>query len=312
MSFAKHETFHIREGWLFKGMAAIKDAEHNRQLPTIFLDKDAPERLGIGRNMVRALRFWMQATGLTEEHSEGPPPRRNVQRLTGFGEWVWQYDPYLEDEATLWLIHYHLISSATQATTWHWFFNYFTPVIFEPDACVAALKSWMLSDYQGKPVAEQTLKKDVGCLIRTYLPARSTLTPESSLESPLARLGLLSQIEAGRQPRYRLEQSDPANLHPLIVLYVLLDQQKRQYADTQNRQIGLHQVLRNPVNVGRTFNLSTAGLTALLDALNKQYPYLRVDFTRTAGLDQLTLPNYTPQEILALYAEEQNTSGGAA
>ena len=57
MSFAKHEAFYIREGWLFKGMAAIKQAEGDGQLPTIFLDTDAPERLGIGRNMVRSLRF---------------------------------------------------------------------------------------------------------------------------------------------------------------------------------------------------------------------------------------------------------------
>ena len=309
MSFGKHETFHIREGWLFKGMAAIKDAEHKKQLPTIFLDDDAPERLGIGRNMVRALRFWMQATGLAKEQSEGDRPRRTVQRLTDFGEWVWIYDRYLDDEATLWLIHYHLLCSAAQATTWYWFFNYFTPVTFEPDTCVAALKSWMLSDYQGKPVAEQTLKKDVSCLIRTYLPAKTTLTPESSLESPLARLNLLSQVEAGRQPRYRLEQNASANVHPLMILYVLLDQQRRQYPDTQNRQIGLYQALHSPMNVGRTFNLNAAKLTVLLDALNKQYPHWRVDFTRTAGLDQLTLPVGSPQEILDAYVEEKSLVG---
>ena len=62
MGFAKHETFYIREGWLFKGMEAIKKAEAGGHL-NIFLDNDAPERLGIGQNMVRAQRFWMQATG---------------------------------------------------------------------------------------------------------------------------------------------------------------------------------------------------------------------------------------------------------
>ena len=73
MPFAKHETFHIREGWLFKGMDAIcRD-------PTIFLAKDASERLGLGKNMVRALRFWMTSTGLAEEYQED---QRTHQRLT--------------------------------------------------------------------------------------------------------------------------------------------------------------------------------------------------------------------------------------
>src|SRR5947208_135023 len=89
MAFAKHETFYIREGWLFKGMAAIKKAEGVGRLPTIFLDDNAPEVLGIGHNMVRALRFWMQATGLAEEKLED---RQRVQRLTPFGEQVWNYD----------------------------------------------------------------------------------------------------------------------------------------------------------------------------------------------------------------------------
>src|SRR5438105_15368193 len=117
MAFAKHETFYVREGWLFKGMAAIKKAEEAGHPPTIFLDPDAPERLGIGQNMVKALRFWMQATGLTEEQLED---RQRTQHLTIFGSRVWDYDRYLEDDATLWLMHYHLVCNEAFATTWYW------------------------------------------------------------------------------------------------------------------------------------------------------------------------------------------------
>ena len=101
-------------------MAAIQHAEDNDELPTIFLDKDAPERLGIGRNMVRALRFWMQATSLAEEVKK---QSKTVQRLTPFGRLVWENDPYLEDDTTLWLIHHQLVSNLDQATTWFWFFQ---------------------------------------------------------------------------------------------------------------------------------------------------------------------------------------------
>ena len=174
LTFAKHETFYIREGWLFKGMAAIKQAEDTNSPPTIFLDSDAPERLGIGRNMVRSLRYWMQATGLAEERSEG----RTVQRLTPYGELVWQYDPYLENDGTLWLIHYHLVCNRELATSWHWFFNHYAPNSFTDEQALNALRNWVVTAATERQVAKSSLKKDIACLLRTYLPDNRAKTPE--------------------------------------------------------------------------------------------------------------------------------------
>ncbi len=300
MPFAKHETFYIREGWLFKGMNAIQSAEAEGQLPTIFLDRDGPERLGIGRNMVRALRFWIQATGLaTEEKEEG----RTVHRLTPFGQWVWRHDRYFEDEATLWLVHYHLVTVKDQATSWYWFFNHFTLTTFDPDTCLDSLNSWVISELPEQKIALNSLKKDVDCLLHTYITDEKSTTPEDLTESPLARLGLLSNVGSKRQPLYRREQVDPFRLSPLIVLYVLIDQQQQKRPDTL--QVSLSQVLREPMNAGRVFGLSTATLADLLANLNKQYPDWSVRFVRTAGLDELDLPAVTPDQVLARYANER-------
>ncbi len=298
MSFAKHQTFHLREGWLFKGMAAIKAAEDEEKLPTIFLDKDAPERLGIGRNMVYALRFWMQATGLTKEIKE---VRRTIQRLTPFGNLIWEYDRYLESEATLWLIHYYLVCNDDQATTWHWFFNHFAPVTFEASSCLDALAQWVIA--QNKKVAQSSLKKDVGCLLKTYLMDDAFSTPENLISSPLAQLNLLSQVENGPQTRYRLERLSPNRLDPLVLLYVLLDRQREERPDLT--QVSLSQVLREPMNAGRVFNLTTAALSDLLAKLNSEHLDWRVQFDRTAGLDQLTLRKVSPDQVLTRYYTEQ-------
>lgn len=299
MPFAKHETFYIREGWLFKGMAAIKAAEAEGQLPTIFLDRDGPERLGIGRNMVRALRFWMQATGLaTQEREEG----RAIHQLTPFGEWVWQHDRYFEDEATLWLVHYQLVTQKDQATSWYWFFNHFTPTTFDYDTCLESLNTWVISELTEQKIALSSLKKDIGILLRTYIASNKLITPENLTESPFARLELLSNVGSKRDPLYRHEPLDPSRLPVLVLLYVLIDQQQRKRPDTL--QVSLSQVLREPMNAGRIFNLNTAILADLLATLNKQYPDLSVRFVRTAGLDELDLPAIEPNRILARYANE--------
>ncbi|TEU14537.1 MAG: DUF4007 family protein [Anaerolineales bacterium] len=292
MPYAKHETFHIREGWLFKGMDAVR---HDQR---IFMGRDASERLGLGRNMVRALRFWMTATGLTEEYREN---QRTTQRLTDpFGQLVWEHDRYLEEEGTLWLIHYHLVRDQGGATAWYWFFSYFSQPVFDQSSFVSALQSWVIG-VEGKAISENSLKRDFDCLVRTYLPDRQARSPEDLMECPLAQLGLLAEANSGRVRRYRLLRPDPASIDSLVLLYVLLRWQEGKKPDS--RQVGLAQVLREPANAGRVFNMGTAGLSDALTRLNDEHHDLAVRLTRTAGLDELTLPLATAEEVLIHYYE---------
>lgn len=298
LSFAKHETFHIREGWLFKGMSAIDKASQSNVPYNFFLEQDAPEKLGMGRNMARSLRFWMQATGLAVEHYEG----RSIPRLTEFGKVVWLKDPFLEDEGTLWLIHYHLVCSQEEATCWFWFFNHFAPGSFSDKQATDALQNWAVTKEPDRRIARSSLKKDIACLLHTYLPDTRGNNPENLLESPLAQLRILAQFGEGTQKRYYWQPVDTSRLHPLILLYVLVDRQQKQRPSTN--EVRLSQLLQEPMNAGRVFNLTTAVLTDLIAILNKKYPEMSVQFIRTAGLDQLTLPQVTPVEILTTYYKE--------
>ena len=85
MRFRAHETFAIRKGWLHKGMKNIVSS------PTVFIDKEVNpmEKLGLGTNMVKALRYWLQVSGLTYENQ-----KTRMQFLTRFGELVWENDKY--------------------------------------------------------------------------------------------------------------------------------------------------------------------------------------------------------------------------
>jgi len=290
MPFAKHETFHIREGWLFKGMSAVEEDPH------IFLADDASERLGLGKNMVRALRFWMTATGLTEEYQAD---RYTNQQLTKpFGQVVWKSDPYLEEDGTLWLLHYHLIRGSDNATAWHWFFNYFSQPVFDQGSFVDTLQSWVIS-VEGRSISENSLKRDFDCLVHTYVPDRRSRTPEDLMESPLAQLGLMVEADNGQARRYCLLRPSPSRIDPLVLLFVLLDRQENNRAET--RQVGLGEVLREPANAGRVFNISTSGLSEAITRLNDAYPHYSVHLRRTAGLDQLTLPTIAADEVLNHY-----------
>ena len=85
-----NESFNIREGWLRKGMRCVQE------YPTLFSRDDAMEILGVGSKMVKSIRYWLRATGLTEESS--PVGRAREQRLTEkFGDIVEHYDKYFDE-----------------------------------------------------------------------------------------------------------------------------------------------------------------------------------------------------------------------
>ena len=103
MKFRAHDTFFIRKGWLSKGMKYVQ------QKPDVFVDRaeNPMDVLGIGSNMVKALRYWLQAVGLTTEPRIG---RRN-QVFTELGNQIFAYDRYIEEIGTLQLLHYKLASN---------------------------------------------------------------------------------------------------------------------------------------------------------------------------------------------------------
>jgi len=115
------------------------------------------------------------------------------------------FDPYLEDEATLWLVHWLLASNSSRATSFYWFFNKFHKLEFTQDELLTALKDWVKANVSAK-VAISTLKSDASLLPRMYSSARAIgrLSLEDALDNPLAELKLLSGSSSGRTYQSRL------------------------------------------------------------------------------------------------------------
>lgn len=158
MKFRAHDTFFIRKGWLNKGMRNVKIE------PTVFMGaKGNPmDILGIGANMVKALRYWLQAVKLTTEPNAG----RREQSFTPFGEIVFKNDPYIEEMGTLWLLHYMLASNKDEATAWYFFYNEFKQSEFNKEDFVKQLSNYIMIN--GEEVSERSLEDDYNCIINTY------------------------------------------------------------------------------------------------------------------------------------------------
>ncbi|HEX2910809.1 MAG TPA: DUF4007 family protein [Chloroflexia bacterium] len=290
MGFAQHQTFHIRDGWLLKGLKQVKEN------PAIFTEPDAYLKFGLGKNMVEALRFWMRATGLTTEKSR--KDGRRIQEPTLFGELVLNYDPYLETDTALWLIHHQLIKQQEEATTWYWFFNIYNHIAFDKEHFVSELSLWTNTlNLRNKEITKGSFERDFDCLLRTYLPRERSISPEDSFESPLVHLNLMSLDNTNGAKRYVLNRPEPRSIPPLVLLYVTKKWQEENQPDAI--QVSLRDLLTAPASPGRSFLLGLRLVEALRRASDideaKDFAF---KVTRTAGLDVLSLPKVSAEEIL--------------
>jgi len=271
MKFRAHDTFFIRKGWLCKGMERIVCK------PDLFVDKEENpmDILGIGANMVKALRYWLQAVGLTVEPTSG---RRN-QSLTEFGELVYTNDRYIEELGTLYLLQYQLAKQKLEVTAWYFFFNEFNMSEFTKEEFVQEIQNYiMMSDEEGT-VAIRSLNDDFSCIVNTYLPRYKTnpekVSPENNIDCPFGELGL---VDIANKKKKTFKKSIPAakSFNPWVVLSVIVEQ-----ADGRE-EIGLNELLTNPCNIGKIYNLDAI---TMLDILHDIENLEMLKIIRTAGLD---------------------------
>lgn len=270
---------------------------HNK--PDVFVSKDENpmDVLGIGANMVKALRYWLQAVGLTEEPTSG----KRVQSLTPFGESVFANDRYIEELGTLYLLHYRLASNKADATAWYYFFNEFNMSEFTRDDFVEFLQRRIRMEDGETNIAIRSLNDDFSCIINTYLPRyksnSSRVAPENNIDCPLGELGLID-ILSKEKKTYRKAIPSASTIDPWIALAVIVDQARK------SKEISLNELLTAPCNIGKTFNLDAI---SMLDVLYQVERIGKIKINRTAGLDVVQLlEELTFQDCVDAYYESLN------
>lgn len=293
MKFRAHDTFFIRKGWLSKGMKYV----HSK--PDVFVAKDENpmDVLGIGANMVKALRYWLQAVGLTEEPNSG----KRVQTFTPLGQSVFTNDRYIEELGTLYLLHYRLSSNKSDATAWYYFFNEFTMSEFSRDDFVDFLQRRIRMEDSDATVAIRSLNDDFSCIINTYLPRYKTspnrVAPESNIDCPFGELGLID-ILSKEKKTYRKAIPVASTISPWVALAIIVDQAG------ESKEISLNELLTAPCNIGKTLNLDAI---SMLDVLYQIERIGKIKINRTAGLDVIhILEGLTFQDCVDAYYQSIN------
>ena len=301
-AFARHETFAPRYGWLKKAYdGALRDN-------LIFARDGATVELGVGKNMVRAIRFWGHAARVLVDVENPANSRASLSAPSRIGRAIFDddgWDPYCEDPATLWLIHWLLLAPPSQLPVWWAVFHEFTALEFTDAGVTQFAEDHIGAIHRWNAPHSSSIAKDVSCLLRTYAHSAGSARAgaDDLIDCPLRDLGLLLPGGSGART-YRFAIGAKPTLPPEIVLYACLDFLAR--SDESSRTATVSRLATEPGGPGRAFRLSETALTAALEEAASRTK--DVNIVAPAGVPQLTFGGDAAAlatEVLNVYYAER-------
>ena len=271
--FSGHESFACRYGWLPKLYEAVMDD------PQLFSSDDrAILRLGLGRNMVKSLRFWGDVFGLT--HTQG----REVQ-ATKFAHLLLNtrtgLDPYLETPSSLWRLHWTLTVHGGLGAWAVMFFETHDREITR-ERLVRSVQA-RASQTRGT-ITSGTASNHVDVFLRTYgAPQYSEGAPEETLGSPFQELELMRMAMPGGVPTVRLLRGPKRTLDIRDLAFMLHDFWKGTAYGSGT--LSLRSLMLSHAAPGTVLMLNETGLHEKLDELCTQTHRLVLRSDGAGGFD---------------------------
>ena len=288
--FARHETFHPRFGWIGKAYrGGIQD-----EIETGFFNGDeVVVELGVGRNMVKSIRYWGQAYKILETQKiEGSRLTRSIPSPIGKAmvgrsadSEKMGFDPYCELPGTLWLYHWWLLAPRSDAPVWWLAFMEFSGVEFTAEELELFVED-RLSQFGNPPAT--AIKKDVSCLLRMYLAENRQQSTRSTfddvIDSPFRELGLI-QPSVSQPGALRFQIGAKPSLPPLVLAFACVDYLERVVPGS--RAVSIASLMHTPGAPGRAFKLTESAIEDGLREASQHSDSIRL--VNQSGSNQLYL-----------------------
>lgn len=252
--FGGHQSFPLRTAWFPKAAQAIASG------CDVFSDPiEGVIQLGLGKNMVEALRVWVEAYGIAVR-SDG------IWTLTELGDSLFGaggYDRFLEDERTLWLLHWQIATlSSNPFFGWELLINRWSERFFTPSQAVAAFIGE--AERSERKLSPVSARQHFDVWLHTYLAGRDG-KGEEGIDSPLASLGLVMRagdrdtLSGRREPVYAFDLEAKPSISNALFEYCLHDWWNRalEFEET----VPLSMLAFAHASPGRVFRLPESDVT---------------------------------------------------
>jgi hypothetical protein len=286
-----HESFTCRYAWLPKVVQHLQRDEH------LFSDEErAMVKLGVGKNMVRSIRFWAQSSDIAISNGKG-----SGHCLTKFATSLLGdkgLDRFLEDTRTLWLLHWKLATNiSAPLLAWDYLLNHWQEPEIVTSNVVKALRKETLK--QGERLSLATVSQHFEAFLHTYVPTRGRkgLVQEDNLDCPLVELALIvkvgereiDQSSGRREVIFAFRREEKPEISPELFLYCLTSFWRERH--TTEETLSFREVAHGHGSPGQIFKLPEDDVRVRLDAFN-QLPSAGFTYSESSNLQQVKRTNF--------------------
>jgi len=275
--FSGHETFHCKNLWLKKGYDFVKNEGK-------FTDEACID-LGVGRNMVSSIRFWLKSFGIINIKKEQTTEIANFLFDENLG-----YDKYLEDETSLWLLHYFLIIT-NYSSIYSIIFNSFRKL--KPEFDKSNFVTYV--EELDSSINQNTLSKDFSVFLRTY-HSKDSKNKEDSFSGIFSDLELIHEVKK-KEGTSKFSISNNKNIAIELILFIILENKN------YGLSISFKDLYSDFNSVGNIFAFNNNQLERKLIEMSEKYPY--IIYSNEAGVKELQFKKEKPNsfQILKEYYE---------
>lgn len=271
LKFSGHDTFHCKQQWLLKGYEFTENQTHRGFSRT----DEAIKILGIGKNMVSSIKYWLDAFNITQEGV-----------LSDFANYIFDekagVDRYLEDEGTLWLLQFYICNSMHASIYNLIFTEYFIDKAsyeFDEDKIISFINKYC-DEKNLRRISPNTLSTDFKVFIRSYIATKKNAKNiEDDVNSPLLELNLLEKVDT-KNDIYRINKTNREI--PLAILAYCI----AQLADSKDKSVLDVSEIQN--TIGNYFCMSNESLQDHLIALNGINEF-SMTYSDTAGNSNVSI-----------------------
>ena len=256
--------------------------------------------LGVGKNMVRAIRFWTDAASVasaSKARGEGLEVSVFGQKVFGRGG----HDEFLEDIKTLWLIHWKFSTNIKEPLfAWHYMLNFWHRADFTRTEVIQAFQQE--AERLEKRLSSVTLDHDFTTFLHTYIPTRSKKGEvlEDNLDCPLVELELIRKVgerasadSMRREAIYAFRVEEKPEISAELFAYCLADFWAQRFSE--ERTLSFREIAVGEGSPGQVFKLPEHALRERLETIERDSKGV-FTYLETAALQQVIRQREPNQE----------------
>lgn len=269
MVINKHGSFYLRSGW---GTKIIQAVEADNMIFSPANEQEAVDKIGLGRVMIKALRYWADASGLTtEEKVQGGI----AERRTDLFDLLEANDRYFQKPGSLLLLHRNIALNEENATAWYWAFNEFDKQAFSKEEFVEGLHYFLAVNEMS--IKKAAVDKEFNCFKNTYLAEKKFDIKTVMDEDTYPFFGSLHLLRVNEDKKFEKAYLTKAEMPLHILIYAIAKDNPEE--SSHSGQVSIDKIMEEKRQVGKYFPMRYSKLIdMLLEAENKKLLTLNNNF----------------------------------